>query len=483
MIGAPVGSSPTRSPARVWLFLLVVTALLLASFPTLLRPPLPIEYTDTPDLVNVLEQGGLTHIAPAPAPIDAPGLLPYPELTDLRGPYTRHYDQGNGQYLALVSPTPLHYQDILGNWQPINADFTPVEGGWQVQENSLRSTVAERATAIQLEHMGVLIGWEPQALQVRMPNATIRPLASPLTPDEAAAATLAEDARTLTYAGVWSDPTITELLHSKAGALKQELVLTERPRTVAGGQWLELHARITIPEAVVIYAEGQTQTAAFSTEGAVELRTPGGETLLTLAPPVAYEQANPGERVGGRYHLVHEGRTLDVYVQTPWAWWAAADRTYPAVLDPTMQVLRTLEQITIQDQEIGKESGIAEANANVFQSMCPGHFVTEGDFERGFQRSYVKFPLPTLPNNVAVPQAATLVAVPERNSNDPTYTWYSDKTTRMAMEVYRTTEDWSGLLSVNTILSRFLCAFIVPRYYNNGRLDRSTLQARPDPDP
>jgi hypothetical protein len=383
-------------------------------------------------------------VSPAPAEPNAQPLSGK-ELIERRDAFSRHFDRGDGKFVAMVGVTPINYRDAAGQWQTIEAAFAPVQGGWQVSRNSLQSTLAQNSTAVQLETGGVLLVWQPSGLEASDGELSLLELAVPLPPDQVEPAVHGETDMTLRYTQAWSDPTLVEQFRSGPGALKQELILAAPPEPVPGAQWLELRATLTVPSDVQLYADSQLQDDDFVTEGPIELRSSKGSSLLTFAPPVAYEQVAGGARVHGRYRVLRQGSQVELLVQTPWDWWVDPRRQYPAVLDPTMQVINYLEGATINVTE-------QNTTATVFHRACVGHYVTASG-QRGYQRGYVKFPLPTLPPGAA-PTGATLVAVSVDTGTggiDPTYHYYPGKMTRQWTYVHEMTEDWSPLMGIDTL--------------------------------
>ena len=179
--------------------------------------------------------------------------------------------------------------------------------------------------------------------------------------------------------------------------------------------------------------------AAFTTQSAVELRQPGGAPLLALAPPQAFEQGDRSVASGGRYRIVPHTNGLTLWVQTPLAWWLASERTYPAVLDPTMQVLRAIESATI-----GYPYNELTTNATVAPDACVGLHdqapIWASPNAKWSDRGYVKFKLPNLPDGAA-PTNATLVGVPEPSRLSH---WFSPGVNEDTL-IYRVTQDWSFL--------------------------------------
>ncbi len=289
--------------------------------------------------------------SPQIGPSSAPStLLSAQEVVDRRDAYSRHFDLGNGRFLALASPTPLNYLDDQGTWQPIQAAFQTTESGYAVRENSLQSFLQQDRTTLSLESHGTLFVWQSKALAARGEKTVT--VATPLPPERTSPPETDVSNTTLTYAQAWSLAGMTEQFRSGPGTLQQELILDAPPTAVSGADWFELRVLLATPPDTKFLADGQLQAGEFVTAGPIELRTPDGTLLLELAPPVAYEQAQPDVSIAGRYHLIPQALGVELRIQTPYAWWTAPDRRYPAVFNPTMQVIQDLEGATISTREI-----------------------------------------------------------------------------------------------------------------------------------
>jgi len=369
------------------------------------------------------------------------------EIIELRSAYANHYDLGDDRRLAVVGTDPLNYQDANGSWQPIQPAFAEVEGGWRVTQNTLRSAFANDNTAFQIESGGYGFIWQPVALEINDDGGLAWQLAMPQPGSEVQVEV--QDSL-LRYASAWSDPSLVEQFRSASDSLEQELVLANPPAAVGEGEWLSLRVDLSLPNSVQILAEGEIQTGEFTTHGALQLQGADGATLLTLLPPRAYEEKDPLAATGGRYRVLPQPNGLTLWVQTPLDWWLAAERDYPAVLDPTMQVLRPMEVATI-----GYPYEVTDPNALVWQEKaCVG--LTHIDPSEWTQyatlawsdRGYVKFKLPNLPDGALADQA-TLVAAP-----DPSRLWIDYWDPIWPIEdtlVYRVTQDWSFLEGLTTL--------------------------------
>ena len=367
------------------------------------------------------------------------------EIIELRSAYANHYDLGDDRRLAFVGADPINYQDSNGSWQPIKPEFVEVENGWRVTQNTLRSAFADDNTIFQIESGGYGFIWQPIALEINDNSGRAWQLATPQPGSE-----VQVDAQEslLRYANAWSDPTILEQFRSAADSLEQELVLANPPAAVSEGEWLSLSVDLSLPGGILLLADGEVQTGEFTTYGALQFQGADGTTLLTLLPPRAYEEKDPLVATGGRYRVMPQPNGLTLWVQTPLDWWLASERSYPAVLDPTMQVLRPLEVATI-----GYPYDSLDLNAGVINEYaCVGFHDNHGGpitfvGNRWFDRGYVKFKLPNLPDG-AVADQAILVAAPEPSKL--TAVWSAGGSYEDTL-VYRVTQDWSFLDGLTTV--------------------------------
>jgi hypothetical protein len=185
--------------------------------------------------------------------------------------------------------------------------------------------------------------------------------------------TVSESGHLLRYSDHWSDPSLSETFERIDGGLEQSLILQRPPKidrpafsinsmdswrhylpAVLGGQqaeWLASETDLFLLSGDSLWINSRRQTQAFSTQnvkqGDVTIRNAAGETVLTLAPVVAYEADNLSQSTTGFY----EGDLLEANIWrlrfvTPWSWWTDPDRSYPAVLDPEVYV-GVLNPVTI----------------------------------------------------------------------------------------------------------------------------------------
>lgn len=405
----------------------------------------------------------------AVAPLQARHWAGNPELPEQRTEFVSHYDLGSGHFAALVSPDPQHYGAEDGSWRAFDPRFARAENGFTVSQNGLNSSLSHETSAALLYRDGTLLGWEPRALLAVNGNGEdVATLAQPFTalgetgagdPHPSAVANLSPDGRTLTYRGHWTDPTLVETFDSAPGSLEQSLILNAPPsmESTAGGrrwtqiwphlqawrslfasepEWLSFETNIYLLTGESIFWDGRQQPAAFSTEGSpeqtLEIRNADGETTLVLNPVVAFEGSDPSQRVGGHYSAEPlEPGVWQVRVNTPWSWWTASERVYPAVLDPIIHM--GIKKTTT----IRNETCTTFADPEYYPAFDPGdpcfdqplddavylHRDTEKDgddqvIHRGQSTSEITFgELPTLPEGATI-SGATLIMTGTMLGND-----------------------------------------------------------------
>jgi hypothetical protein len=139
-----------------------------------------------------------------------------------------------------------------------------------------------------------------------------------------------------TFAGV------AERFTVQPDGLKHEVILASPEALPAAGLtqdvFLDYEGSVVLSPGLEIYVAGVRQDGDFRTASALELRDASGRPVLYLPPVVAYEQANPLHRVGGRYTIHHTSSGLLLSFGVPYAWLADPQREYPVVIDPTVHI-------------------------------------------------------------------------------------------------------------------------------------------------
>ncbi|HYN88592.1 MAG TPA: hypothetical protein VER55_08680, partial [Ardenticatenaceae bacterium] len=325
-----------------------------------------------------------------------------------RSSHVADLDLGDGRRMAVVYPAPVAYQDEEGNWQPIEARFERVPGGYANRRNTLQIAAGERRASLRLRHGDHLIAWEPRAVVVTRGEGRPAVLAEPLDSQQAGPAALTGKGGALRYEKSWSLAGLAEEIVAGPGQVEQSLVFAERPR--GDGETLVFQAALVLPPGAGLYINGTRQTGPFTTGGEIEVRATEGQSMVVLHRPRAFEQGDPSASVAARYRLSPEGAgRWALAVETPWSWWADPARVYPAVLDPTIGVLQptTAYQVPPEIHGEGANCGRPPHPNDPYQGATPD--VCDNGIE-DCGAVVIFNELPTLPPNAKVSAAKLAVA-------------------------------------------------------------------------
>lgn len=398
----------------------------------------------------VVSSGPRPRPAPPPATTNTAPITPNipahaTELTHLRTPFARHYDVGQGEFVAAVSLTPRHYQDATGAWQAIDPALQPTNNGWRGAHNLLQTELAADHTAVAITSKEHTFNWQPLALTL-----ADEPLA---TPTKHATASQPQPTE-LSYAQVWSDSNLTEQIRMAPGELHRALVLDAPP--TGTGEWLTWQLALSdLPSDVVFRVGNEVQSVPFTAVSPIEVYTAKGDYLFTLDPAVGQEVNQPEQAIRGQTMITQpaSGDGFVVHAQTPLGWWQAPERVYPLALVPVMHVLKDLNAVSIRaldtpydpEDDDPPKVAINQNPAELQPRICAGHTQHGvGDLRRlGVYRAYVKYPLPALPEGME-PTWAMLAAVPELHTF-PNY--FPDKISQQPTRLANVTADWESQLS------------------------------------
>ncbi len=379
--------SPTLQPSifsRRALSLLLLMALLVSALPARL-PGLPAAQ---PEAIKS------TPMALPSAPPDPRGLpaelTSLPELVARRTAQSATFQRADGQWTTVLTSQAMHYQDNLGRWHTIDPAFRPDVGSYTIEHNSIRSRAGLDQAAAAVSAGDAAFIW--QAGQLGLGSASGWQLIAEVLAKKdgtGARGELSEDARTLSYREAWSDASLVEQYISQPGSLEHLLVLAERPKPadaqLAGqAQWLEMRAQLQLLAGTTLWAAGRQVSAPLTTAGSLELRNALGQTEVVFEPVLAFEQARPETAVAGEYRVEPTGRAdiWQISLRTPWQWWQAPERRYPAVIDPTMRVIRTTGDGTAGMVYVTGQPGPNPWGPGGTDSPTPGFF-TGGEIVLG----------------------------------------------------------------------------------------------------
>ncbi|MBN2002233.1 MAG: BACON domain-containing protein [Anaerolineae bacterium] len=263
-----------------------------------------------------------------------------PELVTRRTADSATFQAGEDRYVTIMGTEAMHYQDQKGAWQVIDPAFHPVENAFVVEHNAIRSRIALSETRLAMAAGSAGVAWQATALGAIRGKRFIS-LARALDEPPTFAQKRDED-RVLRYEDNWSDPSLSEEIVSAPNSLEHLLILSEPPQVWGKPAYLEMQATLKLLFGAELWAHGQVQTETFQTTGGLEIRDAAGNVALVFDPILAFEQQRPAFAVAGSYVARPSGEpnTWIIGVRTPWDWWVDPSRQYPAVIDPTIHVLK-----------------------------------------------------------------------------------------------------------------------------------------------
>ncbi len=409
------GTAPALSARRI---VLAGLALILA-WPRLVTSPA----TNTASLTQsapVQPAPALPDSTAAAPQIPAPGAAPVaprahwpaelagrPEVVALRTAHTATYLLDGGRLVSVLDTTPLHYQTPDGSWQPINAAFAAVAGGFVNATNTLQLSVAAANGQARLTSAAVGLGWEPRAVLAVDQFDREQTVAEPLAASRALPGVRSADGRTLAFPGAWSLAGLQETWQTSAGAAEYRLRLDTPPAAAGAPAALDLAVRVTLRPGTTVRVDGQPAALPLDTDRALEFTGAAGGAV-TLYPPAAVDAAQA--RTPGRYRVTAtaEPGVVELRVRFPWVWLAAPERRYPVLLDPLFEVKSGTELRRAVYAEDGS-----------FKRLDPGAdggvlgWLSDTDNSVVFQRLLARFELPSMPAGTRV-ERAYLLARPER---------------------------------------------------------------------
>lgn len=272
-----------------------------------------------------------------------PELAGVPELMAFRTANSATFEIADGNYKTILSADSLHYQTAVNAWEVIEPAFRfdPDADSFMVAHNSVRSRAGLNEAWLSATADDVSLRWQAFELGAVNESGVFQRLAHTL-PKSGSAAQQHQDGRLLHYRAGWSDATLSEQFISAPDSV-EHLLLLEEPPQVSNGRFLELRAYLTLLPNTSMWANGEEQNGRFQTEDDIEIRSADGGVALTLDPVLAFELDNPETAVAGEYAAWPTGEDGEwiIALRTPMQWWLEPDRHYPAVIDPTIRVLRT----------------------------------------------------------------------------------------------------------------------------------------------
>jgi RHS repeat-associated protein len=225
------------------------------------------------------------------------------ELPDERTATSDTFELENGERETRIYEAPVNFEDGEGNWKPIDEELEAVQGGFTNGANDFDLYLPE-----QVGEGAVRVSSEGQWVSYRYLRA------------ETKAAEV--DGAVATYEGEGAEPSFE--LKSLSNGVKESIVLGDasQPTDYA----FELEA-----------ASGVTPTLA--EDGSLVFNDTDEEVVARMPRPSVSDAAGVASESAVDYSLSNDGEDRwKLFVEVDPEWLHAADRSWPVVIDPTIEV-------------------------------------------------------------------------------------------------------------------------------------------------
>ncbi|HST54281.1 MAG TPA: RHS repeat-associated core domain-containing protein [Solirubrobacteraceae bacterium] len=230
------------------------------------------------------------------------GGLPGVEVQALRTATSRTYRTSGGQMATVVSSAPVNYRDGAGAWRAIDDRLVVRGGAWQNVGGPAAATfpVDLAAGDVRLRRSGASV-----AFRLRGVGAGSVGVVS---------------GDTATYAAVL--PSTDVSLQSRAQGVKETLTLTDAGAPSVFSYDLSVSAGLEL---------------ALQRDGSLVARRRGGAVRFSIPAPTVRDAR--GVSGAAHYVLWRDGAGVGLRLVVDRAWLAAAGRSWPVVVDPSLDVV------------------------------------------------------------------------------------------------------------------------------------------------
>ncbi|MDP6899294.1 MAG: type IV pilin [Candidatus Thalassarchaeaceae archaeon] len=266
----------------------------------------------------------------------------YPDENELVGSRTatsKTYVTDEGM-VAIVATDPIHYLDDGGVWQEIDLNIETTSMGWAVTENSFTTEFSmdvNRGVTLQVDGNidPILTGINPTV--VMMERDLNAPMMYGLDPTADFAQTGGNVLRYPLGEGIALDYQVTST------QVKQNLVVRDMPFFTEGFDgWFGLQEEMLLPHGYSIF-NGESPLRdgeVFKTNDSFTIRNiETGDLLATVPAPLVIDSNIEGEPAIGQYLIMQIGEHVQLTTAIDAAWLTDENRTYPIMIDPTLDVL------------------------------------------------------------------------------------------------------------------------------------------------
>ena len=259
---------------------------------------------------------------------------PEMEMIDERSA-TRKVFMTDEARVAVLSSTPVHYQDDAGQWQEIDLNLKEAETGWYVEENTFQTffpTDTSQGVSLWTEEgERILLGIDPQLVYSPGGLYEVGPYETPETPEDVQVGGNTLRVPLSPFADL--DYQVTPL------GVKQNLVLREMPHINGPSDhgYFGLAETLLLPAGHALFdGEYPIVQGMYRTDGQLRIRDleTGAEIAQIPAPFVVDAGGSPLDQAGAEYLVVASGEHIRLYTMVS-VEWMSAQKEWPILIDPT----------------------------------------------------------------------------------------------------------------------------------------------------
>jgi len=350
------------------------------------------------------------------------------EVEEKRTEFSKSYRMNNGQFMAMVYPTAVHYESN-GSWEEIDntlkaegtvatGNYVNTAGVWDV---SFPRTLNEnRYISIEKDGYTLSFGMAGEmrsgtglgtisatatVTKMQQTEAKIEQTATRSVTTQDQTVHLEKNTSRLTYENVYAN---TDVRYDLQGNMVKESVILESYDSKLEGYRYILKTGTLQPE--------------LKEDGSIEFYDAEGKNIVMYMPAPYLLDAENAYCADVEVSLIGKGGIYNLSYQLPKDWLSDADRSWPVVLDPVVFANTNINNIG--DCTVG--SLVDEGNGD-------GSLEVGYDTSKGIQRSYVKFNnLPELTSADVIIEATISLLKPYDSDNES------------AVEVHKVREAWAS---------------------------------------
>lgn len=260
------------------------------------------------------------------------------EVKSKRTEHSKTYDIGDGQYKIETSSDPLHYKDLMGNWQNIDLNFKTVENKnykYQVIDSGLKALFKESLTEdypMRLSSERGYISFKPVSMRWKNENGDIEEVAT--------AAFNGVEIKDNKIKYIDEFPGVDDEFVVDYNTVKDNLIIKEKltkPNIDGEIIYLEFVDEVETTGKFVI--DNKIVKDYAKTSNKIEVRNHRGQKDIIIPKLIIFEQNNRSEEIIGEYELINKDDNRWLLVsRVPYDWLFNSDRKYPIIVDPNTTI-------------------------------------------------------------------------------------------------------------------------------------------------